>query len=46
MLAYIVVNFDLKIPGDGERPQNVYYAQSVIPSPTGQVAFRKRQASA
>ncbi|KAI0774403.1 cytochrome P450 [Fomes fomentarius] len=45
MLAYIVVNFDLKIPGDGERPQNIYYAQSVIPSPTGQVAFRKRQAS-
>ena len=42
MLAYIVLNYDMKIPGDGERPKNLYYGASVIPSPTGEVSFRSR----
>lgn len=46
MLAYIVVNYDLKIPGDGERPKNLYYGLAVMPSMSGEVSFRKRQPSA
>ena len=46
MLAYIVVNYDLKIGGDGHRPENVYFGANVIPSPSGEVMFRKRQVSA
>ena len=45
MLAYIVINYDLKMAGNGERPKNMYYAGSVIPSPSGEVSFRKRLAS-
>ncbi|KAM5543009.1 hypothetical protein V8D89_003393 [Ganoderma adspersum] len=45
MLAYIVVNYDLKIAGaDGApRPPNVYFANTVLPNQKGQVMFRKRQ---
>ena len=42
MLAYIVLNYDLKIDGDGPRPANIYYATGVIPAINGQVLFRKR----
>ena len=45
MLAYIVLNYDLKAGGDGSRPANIYFASSVVPSPTGTVLFRKRQAA-
>ena len=41
MLAYIVLNYDLKIDGDGPRPANIYYATGVIPAINGQVLFRK-----
>ena len=44
MLAFIVLNYDLKLGGDGKRPPNLYFAQSVIPALDGQVMFRKRQA--
>lgn len=43
MLAWILVNYDLKMDGDGKRPENVYYANGVIPAPKGQVMFRKRK---
>ncbi|TBU58191.1 cytochrome P450 [Dichomitus squalens] len=43
MLAYIVVNYDVKIDGDGARPPNVYFANSVIPNQKGKIMFRKRQ---
>ena len=43
MLAYIVVNYDLKIAGDGGRPPNVYILTSVVPSPKGEILFRKRR---
>ena len=42
MLAYIVVNYDLKVAGDGARPANVYFANTVLPNQKGQVMFRKR----
>ena len=43
MLAFIVVNYDLKLAGDGKRPQTVYFGSSIIPSPNGKLMFRKRQ---
>ena len=43
MLAYIVLNYDLKIAGDGQRPANIYYATGVIPAVNGRVLFRKRE---
>ncbi|KAI0741267.1 cytochrome P450 [Daedaleopsis nitida] len=42
MLAYIVLNYDLKIADGGERPKNIHYGPNVIPSFTGEVSFRKR----
>ena len=41
-MAYIVVNYDLKIGGDGKRPANVYFAENMIPDPKGKILFRKR----
>ena len=45
MLAYIVVHYDLKVTGadPAARPPNVYFANTVLPNPKGQVMFRKRQ---
>ena len=43
ILAYIVLNYDLKIDGDGKRPANIYYANEIIPAVDGLVLFRKRQ---
>ena len=43
MLAFMVVNYDLKLGGDGARPRNVYFGSSVVPAPGGQLMFRKRQ---
>lgn len=45
MLAYIVLNYDVKLPGDGKRPLNMYWGPTVLPAPAGQVLFRKRQVS-
>lgn len=43
MLGYIVLNYDLKLPGDGSRPPNVYWSEAVIAAPTAEVMFRKRK---
>ena len=45
MLAYIVSNYDLKLPGDGRRPENIHYAMAVVPNMKGEIMFRKRQVS-
>ena len=45
MLAYIVVNYDIKVDGDGARPPNVYFANTVLPNQRGKIMFRKRQAA-
>ncbi|KAI0334068.1 cytochrome P450 [Cubamyces sp. BRFM 1775] len=46
MLAYIVLNYDIKFDGDGQRPGNVYWGPIVFPAPSARVLFRKRQTSA
>ena len=43
ILAYIVVNYDLKMGGDGERPANICFAANIIPNPKGEILFRKRK---
>ncbi|KAM5543922.1 hypothetical protein V8D89_002539 [Ganoderma adspersum] len=45
LLAYIVLNYDLKLGGDGTRPPNLYYGTNVVPCVSGQVLFRTRQAT-
>ncbi|TBU42576.1 cytochrome P450 [Dichomitus squalens] len=45
ILAYIVVNYDLKIGGDGERPPNICFATNIVPNPKGEILFRKRKAT-
>ena len=43
LLAYILLNYDLKLGGDGKLPPNVYYGVNVVPSMSGEVLFRKRR---
>ncbi|KAL7285069.1 hypothetical protein ACG7TL_000160 [Trametes sanguinea] len=45
MLAYIVLNYDLKLGGDGKRPHNVHFGPTIVPNPHAQVLFRKRAVS-
>lgn len=45
LLAFIILNYDLKLGGNGERPRNIYWGLNVIPAPKGKVLFRKREAS-
>ncbi|RPD62649.1 cytochrome P450 [Lentinus tigrinus ALCF2SS1-7] len=42
MLAYIIVNYDVKLPTNGPRPQNLYFANNVIPPPIADILFRRR----
>ncbi|KAH9914908.1 cytochrome P450 [Epithele typhae] len=43
LIAVLVLNYDMKIPGDGPRPSNVHFAEHVLPDLTAHVLFRKRQ---
>ncbi|TBU43931.1 cytochrome P450 [Dichomitus squalens] len=43
MLAYIVLNYDLKMSGDGARPPNMYIGPTVLPSMNGKILFRRRR---
>ncbi|KAH9914911.1 cytochrome P450 [Epithele typhae] len=43
LVAFLVLHYDMKIPGDGPRPSDVYFAEHVLPDPTARVLFRKRQ---
>ena len=39
----MVVNYDFKFVGGGPRPENIYISENVVPDPTAQLMFRKRQ---
>ena len=43
LLAFLVVNYDFKFVGGGPRPENIYISENVVPDPTVQLMFRKRQ---
>ena len=42
MLAYTVLNYDVKMDNEGVRPPDVWLGSSCIPTPKGKVMFRKR----
>ncbi|GJE99522.1 cytochrome P450 [Phanerochaete sordida] len=42
MMAYVVLNYDVKFADDGVRPENVVSALTVAPHPGARVLFRKR----
>ena len=43
IVAYILIHYDLKLPGEGLRPQNLYLARNILPDPSGKVLFRRRK---
>ncbi|KAI0828878.1 cytochrome P450 [Trametes gibbosa] len=45
LLAYIILNYDLKLGGDGRRPRSFYWGLAVIPALKGKVLFRRREVS-
>ena len=45
ILAYIILHYDMKLGGDGSRPQDVYIATGMMPAPRGRVLFKKRESS-
>ncbi|RDX48972.1 cytochrome P450 [Lentinus brumalis] len=45
VLAYIVMNYDLKLEGGGPRPKNFFFAVGLVPPPSGRIWFRKREAA-
>ena len=42
ILAHLILNYDVKLGGDGSRPPEVYFSLSVIPALGGRVLFKKR----
>ncbi|KAI0071569.1 cytochrome P450 [Panus rudis PR-1116 ss-1] len=42
MFAHTVLNYDLKLE-DGARPENEWFANLIVPSPTARVLYRKRR---
>ena len=46
MLAYILLNYDLKLGGDGLRPPDVFVAMATMPAPESRVLFKKRETAA
>ena len=45
LLAYVLVNYDIKFERPGVRPANVHTAFSVRPDPDARILFRKRTTS-
>ncbi|KAI1787002.1 cytochrome P450 [Ganoderma leucocontextum] len=45
ILAYVILNYDLKLGGDGSRPPDVSVGAAVVPAPHGRVLFKKREGS-
>jgi hypothetical protein len=44
MIAHILLNYDIKLPGDSkEVPAGKYFAASRSPAPGAEVLFRKRK---
>ena len=43
VLAYLIVNYDMKFDGDGKRPPNRCFLFSVSPALDGRVMFRLRR---
>ena len=42
MMAYLILNYDIKAELEGVRPPNVYHAIRVVPNPKAKVLLKKR----
>ena len=42
VLAHLILNYDIKLGGNGMRPDSIYLTHFVIPSTRTKVLFRKR----
>ncbi|KDR68416.1 hypothetical protein GALMADRAFT_215851 [Galerina marginata CBS 339.88] len=42
MLAHILLNYDVKLPQNGPRPENVWFQGNCLPNGAAEVMFRKR----
>lgn len=42
MMAHLVLNYDVKFPQEGARPEDRYGIMLISPDPTVNVLFRKR----
>ncbi|KIP02170.1 hypothetical protein PHLGIDRAFT_20514 [Phlebiopsis gigantea 11061_1 CR5-6] len=45
MMAYLVLNYDVKLEEDGVRPENFYIGMTISPNPKATVLFKKRPAT-
>ena len=43
MMAYLVLNYDLKLEGEAVRPDNVHITTTIAPNPSAKVLFKKRR---
>ncbi|EJC98410.1 cytochrome P450, partial [Fomitiporia mediterranea MF3/22] len=42
MMAYLILNYDVKAEVDGARPENIYHRSLLIPNPTAKILLKKR----
>ena len=42
MMAYLILNYDMKMEVDGVHPESFYWATTIIPNPTAKIMFKKR----
>ncbi len=42
-MAYIVLNYDVKLVGKGPRPENVFWGTNVDPPLDVEIMFRRRR---
>jgi cytochrome P450 len=43
MMAYLVLNYDIKCEQDGVRPKDMWVGQTCVPDPKANLVFRRRQ---
>ena len=41
-LAHVLLNYDLKLGGDGTRPKNIQVGHMIAPAANGHVLFKRR----
>ena len=42
MLAYVIMNYDVKLENDGVRPKDMWSGTCCVPDPNSKVLFRRR----
>lgn len=45
VVAHLIQHYDLKLAGNGKRPENIYMDFQIMPDPGAQVMFRSRSCS-